>query len=89
MNGQIDPSVLEKWFTLVRRWQDAEADLKQSRDQLEPDDPERDVLSENAKVTFAEIKKEMDALIASAKPTRDTSFQSFIAGSIDLGKSKL
>ncbi|MCV0426186.1 MAG: hypothetical protein K5905_11985 [Roseibium sp.] len=89
MNDQIDPSVLEKWFTLVGRWQDVEADLQQALDQLGPDDPERNVLSANAKSEFAEIKQEMDALIASAKPNRQSSFQTFVAGSIDISKSKL
>lgn len=89
MAGQVDPSILEKWFALVNRWQDVEADLRVALEQLAPDDPERDTKSRLAQEEFQEIKREMDALIGSAKPSKDANSPSFIAGSINVSNTKL
>lgn len=89
MSRQVDPSVLEKWFALVSRWQDLDAELQSALAQLDADDPQRDKIASDAELKFAEIKREMDALIASAKPTKDANGTDFIAGSIDTSKIKL
>ncbi|MEM9632438.1 MAG: hypothetical protein AAGA50_13995 [Pseudomonadota bacterium] len=87
MTGQVDPSILEKWFELVNRWQDVEADLRVTLEQLATDDPEREAKSKLAQEEFRKIKREMDALIDTAKPSKNSGTPGFIAGSINISKT--
>lgn len=87
MTGQVDPSILEKWFELVNRWQDVEANLRISLEKLAPNAPERGEKTRLAQVELRKIKQEMDALIGSAKPSKDASAPGFIAGSINVSKT--
>lgn len=87
MTGQVDPSILEKWFELVNRWQDVEADLRIALEKLVPDAPEREEKTRLAQEELRKIKQEMDALIGSAKASKNTSAPGFIAGSINVSKT--
>ncbi|MEP2706533.1 MAG: hypothetical protein ABJQ71_18445 [Roseibium sp.] len=88
MGTLYNSSAAEEWSGLVSRWNEVESDLHSALEQFEPNDPMRRSKLDNAEVKLAEIKREMDELIACAKKSRDPSSPNFIIGTFDFGKFK-